>query len=75
MTLYNLRIGNTRYKNISIVGAGLVISRRGRYIKERYNVDPVTIQIDMVNHRDAVRMAWYDDTGKVFLSINKKGVN
>jgi hypothetical protein len=75
MTLYNLRIGNTRYKNISIVGAGLVISRRGRYIKERYNVDPVTIQIDMVNHRDAVRMDWYDDTGKVFLSINKKGVN
>jgi hypothetical protein len=73
MTLYNLRIGNTRYKNISLVGAGLVISRRGRDIKERYNVDPVTIQIDMVNHRDAVRLAWYDDTGKVFLSINKRG--
>lgn len=75
MTLYNLRIGKTRYKNISLVGAGLVISRRAREIKEYYNVDPVQIQIDMVNHRDAVRMAWYDDTGKVFLSINKKGVN
>jgi hypothetical protein len=75
MTLYNLRIGKTRYKNISMVGAGLVISRRGRYIKENFNVDPVQIQIDMVNHRDAVRMAWYDDTGKVFLSINKQGAN
>ena len=74
MTLYTLRIGNTRYKNISLVGAGMVISRRGRDIKERYNVDPVTIQIDMVNHRDALRMAWYDDAGKVFLSLNKKRV-
>lgn len=73
MTLYNLRIGNTRYRNISLVGAGLVISRRGRYIKERYNVDPVTIQIDMLNHKNATRMTWYDDTGKVFLSINKRG--
>ena len=73
MKLYNLRIGNTRYKNISMIGAGLVISRRGHYIKEKYNVDPVQIQIDMVNHRDAVRMAWYDDNGKVVLSINKKG--
>lgn len=73
MTLYNLRIGNTRYRNISLVGAGLVISRRGRQIKERYNVDPVTIQIDIVNHKNAVRMAWYDDNGKVFLSINKRG--
>jgi hypothetical protein len=73
MTLYNLRIGSTRYKNISMLGAAAVISRRGHYIKECYGVDPVTIQIDMVNHRDAVRMAWYDDTGKVFLSINKRG--
>jgi hypothetical protein len=73
MTLYNLRIESTRYKNISMLGAAAVISRRGRDIKERYNVDPVQIQIDMVNHRDAVRLAWYDDTGKVFLSINKKG--
>ena len=73
MELYTLRIGNTRYRNISMIGAGLVISRRGRDIKERYGIDPVTIQIDMVNHRDAVRLAWYDDTGKVFLSINKRG--
>jgi hypothetical protein len=72
MEFYNLRIGNTRYKNIPMVGAGLVISRRGRYIKENYNVDPVQIQIDMINHRDAVRMAWHDESGKVFLSINKK---
>ena len=75
MEFYTLRIGNTRYKNISMVGAGLVISRRGRYIKENYNVDPVQIQIDMINHRDAVRMAWYDQNGKVFLSINKRGNN
>ena len=74
MEFYTLRIGNTRYKNISMFGAGLVISRRGRDIKERYNVDPVQIQIDMVNHRDATRLAWYDDSGKVFLSINKRGV-
>lgn len=77
MEFYTLRIGNTRYKNISMIGAGLVISRRGRDIKERYNVDPVQIQIDMVNHmvyqKGAVRMAWYDDDGKVFLSINKRG--
>ena len=73
MTLYNLRIGSTRYKNISMLGAAAVISRRGRDIKECYGVDPVTIQIDMINHRDAVRLAWYDDNGKVFLSINKRG--
>ena len=73
MELYNLRIGKTRYKNISIVGAAAVIARRGRYIKENYNVDPVTIHIDMINHRDALRLAWYDDAGKVFLSINRKG--
>lgn len=73
--MYNLRIGNTRYKNISLVGAAAVIAKRGRYIKENYNVDPVTIHIDMVNHRDAVRLAWYDENGKVFLSINKKGEN
>ena len=72
MNLYNLRIGKTRYKNISMLGAAAVITRRGRYIKENYNLDPVTIQIDMVNHRDAVRMAWYDESGKVFLSINRK---
>jgi hypothetical protein len=71
--MYNLRIGNTRYKNISLVGAAAVIAKRGRYIKENYNVDPVTIHIDMVNHRDAVRMAWHDENGKVFLSINRKG--
>ena len=75
MTFYNLRIGNTRYRNISLVGAGLIISRRGRYIKERYNVDPVSIQIDMVNHKNAIRMAWYDGNGRVFLSINKRGCN
>lgn len=73
MELYNLRIGKTRYKNISMLGAAAVISRRGRYIKENYNVDPVTIHIDMINHRDALRLAWYDDNGKVFLSINRKG--
>lgn len=73
MELYNLRIGNTRYKNISMVGAAAVIARRGRQIKENYSVDPVQIHIDMINHRDAVRMAWYDDNGKVFLSINKQG--
>jgi hypothetical protein len=73
--MYNLRIGNTRYKNISLVGAAAVIAKRGRYIKENYNVDPVTIHIDMVNHRDAVRLAWYDENGKVFLSINKRGKN
>ena len=73
MELYNLRIGNTRYKNISIIGAAAVIARRGRYIKENYSVDPVQIHIDMINHRDALRLAWYDDTGKVFLSINRKG--
>ena len=73
MELYNLRIGNTRYKNISIIGAAAVISRRGRYIKENINVDPVQVHIDMINHRDAVRMAWYNDAGKVFLSINKQG--
>lgn len=73
MEFYTLRIGNTRYKNISMLGASAVIARRGRDIKERYNVDPVQIHIDMVNHRDAVRMAWYDDNGKVFLSINKRG--
>ena len=73
MELYTLRIGNTRYKNISMLGAAAVISRRGRYIKECYDVDPVQIHIDMINHRDALRLAWYDDTGKVFLSINKKG--
>lgn len=73
MELYNLRIGNTRYKNISIIGAAAVITRRGRQIKENYSVDPVQIQIDMINHRDAVRMAWYDDNGKIFLSINRKG--
>lgn len=71
--MYNLRIGNTRYKNISLVGAAAVIAKRGRYIKENYNVDPVTIHVDMINHRDAVRMAWYDENGKVFLSINKRG--
>ena len=73
MEFYTLRIGKTRYKNISIVGAAAVIARRGRYIKENYNVDPVTIHIDMINHRDALRLAWYDDAGKVFLSINRKG--
>ena len=73
MELYNLRIGNTRYKNISIIGAAAVIARRGRYIKENYSVDPVQIHIDMINHRDALRLAWYDDNGKVFLSINRKG--
>lgn len=73
MELYNLRIGNTRYKNISMIGAAAVIARRGRQIKENYSVDPVQIHIDMINHRDAVRMAWYDETGKVFLSINRKG--
>ena len=73
MELYNLRIGKTRYKNISMLGAAAVISRRGRYIKENYNVDPVTIHIDMINHRDALRLALYDDNGKVFLSINRKG--
>ena len=73
MEFYTLRIGKTRYKNISMLGAAAVIARRGRYIKENYNVDPVQIHIDMVNHRDALRLAWYDDTGKVFLSINKKG--
>ena len=73
MELYNLRIGNTRYKNISIIGAAAVIARRGRQIKENYSVDPVQIHIDMINHRDAARMAWYDETGKVFLSINRKG--
>ena len=75
MTVYNLRIGKTRYKNISIIGAAAVIARRGRYIKERINVDPVQIHVDMINHRDAVRMAWYDETGKIFISINKKRVN
>ena len=75
MELYNLKIGNTRYKNISIIGAAAVIARRGRYIKEKINMDPVQIHIDMINHRDAVRMAWYDDGGKVFLSINKKRGN
>lgn len=75
MTLYNLRIGSTCYKNVSMTEAAAVIARRGRDIKECYGVDPVTIQIDMVNHRDAVRMTWYDDNGKVFLSINKKGKN
>ena len=73
MELYNFRIGNTRYKNISIVGAAAVIARRGRQIKENYSVDPVQIHIDMINHRDAARMAWYDESGKVFLSINKQG--
>ena len=73
MEFYTLRIGKTRYNNISMLGAAAVIARRGRHIKENYNVDPVQIQIDMVNHRDAVRMAWYDDNGKVFLSINKRG--
>lgn len=73
MELYNLRIGNTRYKNISMVGAAAVIARRGRQIKENYSVDPVQIHIDMINHRDAARMAWYDESGKVFLSINKQG--
>lgn len=73
MELYTLRIGNARYKNISMLRAAAVISRRGRYIKECYNVDPVQIHIDMINHRDALRLAWYDDNGKVFLSINKKG--
>lgn len=73
MELYTLRIENTRYKNISMLGAAAVISRRGRYIKECYDVDPAQIHIDMINHRDALRLAWYDDKGKVFLSINKKG--
>ena len=73
MEFYTLRIGKTRYKNISMLGAAAVISRRGRYIKENYNVDPVKIHIDMINHRDALRLAWYDDNGKVFLSINRKG--
>ncbi|MBR5199336.1 MAG: hypothetical protein IKW20_05850 [Bacteroidales bacterium] len=73
MEFYTLRIGKTRYKNISMIGAAAVIARRGREIKENYSVDPVTIHIDMVNHRDAVRMAWYDDNGKIFLSINRKG--
>lgn len=75
MTTYNLRIGKTRYNDITIIGAASVIARRGRDIKERYNVDPVQIHIDMVNHRDAVRMAWYDESGKVFLSLNKRGCN
>lgn len=73
--MYTLRIGNTRYKNISLVGAAAVIAKRGRDIKERYNVDPVTIHIDLINHRDALRLAWYDENGKVFLSINKRGEN
>ena len=73
MELYNLRIGNTRYKNISIIGAAAVIARRGRYIKENYSLDPAQIHIDIINHRDALRLAWYDDNGKVFLSINRKG--
>jgi hypothetical protein len=73
MELYNLRIGKTRYNNISIIGAAAVIARRGHYIKENYNIDPVQIHIDLINHRDAARMAWYDDGGKVFLSINKRG--
>ena len=73
MEFYTLRIGKTRYNNISMLGAAAVIARRGREIKENYNVDPVTIQIDMVNHKNALRMAWYDDNGKVFLSINRKG--
>ena len=73
MEFYTLRIGKTRYKNLSIIGAAAVIARRGRDIKERYNVDPVQIHIDMINHRDALRLAWYDESGKVFLSINRKG--
>ena len=73
MEFYTLRIGKTRYKNISMLGAAAVIARRGRYIKENYNVDPVQIQIDIVNHRDALRLAWYDNKEKVFLSINKQG--
>ena len=73
MTMYSLRIGSTRYNNITMPGIIAVILKRGQLIRERYNVDPVTIQIDLVNHRDAVRLAWYDDAGKVFLSINKKG--
>jgi hypothetical protein len=73
MKFYNLRIGNTRYRNISMIGAAAVIARRGREIKERYNVDPVSIQIDMVNHRDCEKMAWYNEFGKVFLSINRIG--
>ena len=73
MAIYNLRIENTRYNNITMPGIIAVILKRGQLIRERYNVDPVKIQIDLVNHRDAVRLAWYDDAGKVFLSINKKG--
>ena len=73
MEFYTLRIGKTRYKNISMLGAAAVIARRGRYIKENYSVDPVQIHIDLINHRDALRLAWYDDNGKVFLSINKQG--
>ena len=72
MAIYNLRIENTRYNNITMPGIIAVILKRGQLIRERYNVDPVKIQIDLVNHRDAVRLAWYDDAGKVFLSINKK---
>ena len=72
MELYNLRIGKIRYKNISIIEAAAVIARRGHYIKENYNIDPDHVLIDLIYHRNADRVAWYDD-GKVVLSINKRG--
>jgi hypothetical protein len=73
MEFYNLRIENKRYRNISAMRAAGIIAKWGPYIKERYNVNPMRICADIIHHADAVRMAWYDDNEKVFLSINKGG--
>lgn len=62
-------------KRLIQTGAAGIIAKWGPYIKERYNVNPMRICADIIHHADAVRLAWYDDNEKVFLSINKKGVN
>lgn len=70
--LYNLRIGNTRYTGITMEQCIATIRKKHDKITAAGIVPDYLIKARLITlEPDTVALRYYDNTGKVYLSINR----
>jgi hypothetical protein len=71
---YNLKIGKSRYSGKTIADCIDILAIRYTEISAACITPAAWILAEIASmHDDVRRLAYYDNTGKVFISINKGG--
>lgn len=71
---YNLKIGKSRYTNKTLAGCIDIIAVRYTEINAACITPAAWILVEIASMpADVLRLAYHDQNGKVFISINKIG--